>query len=86
MQTVGQDRKNKHKLSRQGRYMQNSDPGLVIVLQTRAGKYKFGTREGKHTSGARAGKYKLGARAGCQGQGPSKGKGAGKYKYPLKSC
>ena len=56
MQIVGQDRKNKHKLSRQGRYMQNSDPGLVIVLQTRAGKYKFGTREGKHTSGARAGK------------------------------
>ena len=31
IQIVGQGRKYKHKLNRQGRYMQNSGPGLVII-------------------------------------------------------
>ena len=47
-------------------------------MGARAGKYKFGARAGKHKLGARAGRYKLGG----QGRGPSKGPGAGKYKYP----
>ena len=32
IQIVGQGRNYKRKLSRQGRYMQNSGPGLVIIL------------------------------------------------------
>ena len=32
IQIVGQCRKYKHKLRRQARYMQNSGPGLVILL------------------------------------------------------
>ena len=53
-------------------------------FEGRASKYKSGARASKYKLGARTGKCKLGARAGgqSQGLGPSKGPGAGKYKYP----
>ena len=53
-------------------------------MGARAGKYELAARVGKYKFGARAGKHKFGAGAGGQGQNrePSKGPGAGKYKYP----
>ena len=35
--------------------MQNSGPGLVIIVQTRSGKYKLGARASKYKSGVREG-------------------------------
>ena len=63
---------------------------MKYKLVARADKYKLGARVSKHKLGARAGKYRLGARVGagtgdqCQGRGPSRRPGAGKYKYAAK--
>ena len=57
--------------------MQNSEPGLVIKLQTKAGIDKFGANASKHKLGARTGRYNLVARVGKYKLGAR----AGKYKY-----
>ena len=59
------------------------------IFGARVGKYKLAASAGKHKLGSRAGKYQLGARARAGGQAegrrPSRGPGAGKYKYPIKT-